>query len=228
MVWNTDKDILLCREMLVVEPYRYKEKTRERGVSWTQISDNLNLIPGFTVNIRAVRERFKLLEGKFKKKYSEELKATGISPDISELDTLLEEIIARMKEVTFEDDENKKKEQDDKKLGEDIRLQALETFAETRSRKPEDDVPCKKKKRSSGNETVSFLRERMANEEAFRERELEFKKNLQEDSNQTQTNMMNAMNNSMQQMQQVTASFIQAQTAQTQALYALLEKFSKE
>ena len=55
MVWNSDKDVLLCREMSVVEPYRYKEKTRERGVAWTQVSDNLNLIPGFNVNIRAVR-----------------------------------------------------------------------------------------------------------------------------------------------------------------------------
>ena len=228
MVWNGDKDILLCREILVVEPYRHKEKTRERGVSWTQISDNLNLIPGFTVNIRAVRERFKLLEGKYKKKNNEELKATGISPDISELDTLLEEIIARIKEVTFEDDGNKKKEQDEKKLGEDIRMQAMETFAETRFRKPEDDVPSKKKKRTSGNETVSFLRERMANEEAYRERELDLKKKSQEDANQTQTIMMNAMNNSMQQMQQVTASFIQSQTAQTQALYSLLEKFTKQ
>lgn len=234
MVWNDEKDVLLCREMLVVEPYQFKEKTRERGQAWTKISDNINLIPGFSTNMRAIRERFKLLETRYKKKNSAELKATGISPEISELDTLLEEIISRMKDVSFEDG-NKKKEQDEKRLGEDIRLQALETFAETRSRKPEDDTkPCKKRQRTSGSETVSFLRERMANEEAIRERELKLKKmklenqkTLQESVNQNQNNMMAMMNNSMQQLQQITAGFMQAQSAQTQALYSLLEKNSK-
>ncbi|XP_057300758.1 uncharacterized protein LOC130635443 [Hydractinia symbiolongicarpus] len=98
MVWNGEKDVLLCREMLVVEPYKFKEKTRERGQAWTKISDNINLIPGFSTNMRAVREPFKLLETRYKKKNNAELKATGISPEISELDTLLEEIISRMKD----------------------------------------------------------------------------------------------------------------------------------
>ena len=57
------------------------------------------------------------------------MKATGISPDISELDTLLEEIISRIKDITF-DDERRWKEQNEKKVGEEIRQQALETYAE--------------------------------------------------------------------------------------------------
>ena len=231
MVWNNVKDVLLCRELLVLEPYKFKEKTRERGNAWALVSENLNLIAGFSVNMRAVRERFKLLETKYKRKNNEELKATGISPEVSELDVLLEEIISRMK-----DDDNKKKEQDEKKLGEEIRQQALETYAETQKRKPEDASPQnKKRKRTSGNETVSFLKERMANEEIFREREmhvkeleLEHKRKTQEEAHEQQSNMLNMMNHSMQQMQQVTASFMQAQTAQTQALYSLLEKIAKE
>ena len=62
--------------------------------------------------MRAVRERFKLLEAKYKKKNNEEFKATCISPGESEIDVLLEEIIIRMKEITF-GDENKEKEQSD-------------------------------------------------------------------------------------------------------------------
>ena len=152
MVWNNDKDVLLCREILVVEPYKFKEKTRERGTAWTLLSDNLNQVSGFTVNMRAVRERFKLLEAKYKKKNNEELKATGISPD--ESDVLLEEIIIRMKEITF-GDENKEKEQSDKMLGKEIRQQALETYTETKKRKLlEDKSPTnKKRQRTPGNET---------------------------------------------------------------------------
>ena len=174
MVWNNDKDVLLCREILVVEPYKFKEKTRERGTAWTLLSDNLNQVSGFTVNMRAVRECFKLLEAKYKKKNNEELKATGISPEESEIDVLLEEIIIRMKEITF-GDENKEKEQSDKMLGEEIRQQALETYTESKKRKPlEDKSPTSiKRKITSGNETVSFLRERMEGENCYREREME-------------------------------------------------------
>ena len=173
MVWNNHKDVLLCREILVVEPYKFKEKTREMGAAWTLLSDNLNQVSGFTVNMRAVRERFKLLEAKYKKKNNEELKATGISPEESEIYVLLEEIIIRMKEIKF-GGENKEKEQSDKMLGEEIRQQAWETYTETKKRKPlEDKSPANiKRQRTSGNETVSFLRERMEGENWYREREM--------------------------------------------------------
>ena len=79
-----------------------------------------------------------------------------------------------MKDITF-DDESRRKEQNEKKLGEEIRQQALETYSETLSRKSDDDVPNKKRRRTSGNETVSFLREHMASGEVIREKELELK-----------------------------------------------------
>lgn len=56
-VWNDEKDTFLLREILLVEPYKHREKMRERGSAWTQLSDNLNSLPGFAVNMRSVRER---------------------------------------------------------------------------------------------------------------------------------------------------------------------------
>ena len=105
----------------------------------------------------------------------------------------------------------------------------------TLSRKSDDDVPNKKRRQTFGNETVSFLRERMASGEVIREKELELKQlefeqaqKARENAHDQQSNMMDVMKRSMDQMQQITSSFMQAQSVQTQALYALLERFSKQ
>ena len=42
---------------------------------------------------RSVRDRFKLLRQKFKKRMTAEERVTGISPEMSELDAIMEEII---------------------------------------------------------------------------------------------------------------------------------------
>ena len=44
MVWNNEKDELLCREVLLMEPYQYKARSWEQGNVWKQIADALNLI----------------------------------------------------------------------------------------------------------------------------------------------------------------------------------------
>ena len=46
MVWSTSHDVLLCREILVIEPYRYKVGTRERGQAWDKVASALNLVEG--------------------------------------------------------------------------------------------------------------------------------------------------------------------------------------
>ena len=63
MIWNDEKDVLFIREMVIVEPYKHKEKSRERGQAWQDLPDHLNELPGFTVSARAVRERFKDAQG---------------------------------------------------------------------------------------------------------------------------------------------------------------------
>ena len=73
------------------EFYKFKKGSNEKGRIWTQISQNLNSVVAvkFKVNQRAVRGRFDLLMGRFRQQSKEEAKVTGVSPEQTELDSLL-------------------------------------------------------------------------------------------------------------------------------------------
>ena len=93
MTWTLEHDTLLCRDILVEEPYQFKMGTRERGHSW-----DLNKIgqPHFMVDQRAVRDHFLKLERSFKRKMAEEELASGISPtEPTELEQAIQDIIER-------------------------------------------------------------------------------------------------------------------------------------
>ena len=64
MVWNDIKDEMLCKEILLFEPFKHKQRTKERGNAWTHIAGNLNQIKSedFNVDQRAVPERFTVLK----------------------------------------------------------------------------------------------------------------------------------------------------------------------
>ena len=79
MIWNAEKDEMLCREVILVEPYSKKPSTRERCQTWTVIAEVLNNVeqPIFNVTQRGVRERFALLEKHCKDRTREEVLASG-------------------------------------------------------------------------------------------------------------------------------------------------------
>ena len=79
MVWNDQQDELLCREILLFEPYKFKVRAREKGNSWKAIADNLNSLDGFKVDARAVRERYGVIKAHFEPKEKEEKRASGIA-----------------------------------------------------------------------------------------------------------------------------------------------------
>jgi hypothetical protein len=58
MEWSEEKDIILCQEVLNVEPFKAKERTAQRAQLWQQIADNLNQrhSPKLKVVKRAVRD----------------------------------------------------------------------------------------------------------------------------------------------------------------------------
>ena len=101
MTWSEENDdIMLCREILLEEPYTFKHGSREKGRCWDRIAEALNKIdkPKFIVDQRVVRDRFVKLEKACKKKTRDELRARGIAPnEPSELDQALEEIIEKSK-----------------------------------------------------------------------------------------------------------------------------------
>ena len=80
MEWKEEHDVLLCREILVSQPFKFNERTVERGKIWDEIGNRLNncQTSKFRVTKRSVRERFKLIKEKFKRKIQEEEKASGI------------------------------------------------------------------------------------------------------------------------------------------------------
>ena len=148
MTWTEEHDTLLCREILVEEPFSYRHGSRERGKCWDRIAESLNKIelPKFSVDQRAVRDRYVKLERAFKRKTREELRASGIAPDEpTELDQALEEINARSENAEQERDANREAKQQEmereKETAETMRRRAMESLSQTRSREG-----CKKER----------------------------------------------------------------------------------
>ena len=102
MRWTKDHDLILLKEILLFELYSQKRGSPERGRVWEQIAESLNgqredkIL--FKVSQRSVRDRFNVLKNNVTKRQREEERASGISPEISEGDEWLEDIIERFKE----------------------------------------------------------------------------------------------------------------------------------
>ncbi|PFX12139.1 ATP-dependent DNA helicase PIF1 [Stylophora pistillata] len=234
-------DVLLCREILVVEPFKAKPRRSLRGQLWTKIAHALNGLvdPKFSVTQRAVRDRLKKLKEQFLKKMAAEERGSGISPEVSELDTLVEEILdleSAYGECHEEDScEKKRKELADKENAEDLRLKAMESLKVTQKRKAEaDGNENTPKRRSNGSKGFRYLQEKMENDNNFREKqfelrrkELEREEKKEEREEKRHQDMVRMMQMQQQQMQQMHRSMMQAQTQQNQMFMALIEKLSK-
>ena len=89
MVWNTVRDEMLCREMLVVDPFiRTKKGTVERGTEWEEVADNLNKIQQVYVKVdkQALRDRYNPLSKELRNKLKREEKRRGIETDMTEVE----------------------------------------------------------------------------------------------------------------------------------------------
>ena len=182
MDWTEAHDSSLIREILIVEPFQFKSATVKRGQAWSQIAEILNSVelPNFRVNQRSVRERFSHLEKMFTKKMSNEEKASGISPpDLTGNENGLEEIIARKKETSLQqDNENessKEAQQVERLKAQETKKRCLETFVETKQHTEEETTP-KRRTRGSGSETISYLREKAEKDSELRKEELNLKR----------------------------------------------------
>ena len=70
MEWSEKHNIALCREVLVMEPFQFPYRSKERGEVWNEIASNLNGLVElkFKVTKRSVRDRLTLLQEKYKAK----------------------------------------------------------------------------------------------------------------------------------------------------------------
>ena len=173
MEWTEERDLCLCQEILVLEPFKAKKGSIARGQIWGQIAVNLNSlsVPQFRVKQRSVRERYNLLNEKFKAKMKHEEKASGIETDMSEMEKALEEIDE--KESAVEDYTLDKKAADTAKAAE-MRKRAMEG----QKRKSEENEVAKpaKSSRRNGGDTIAYLREKNEMTQKLKAEELSLQK----------------------------------------------------
>ena len=147
-------------------PTVQKKKSLQRSALWQKIADNLNAVkdPHFTVEKRSVRDHIGILVQRFKKQQAQELRESGISPERTELDAAIEQIIAFEESADTEqqeaNDENREKLQADRKKAEDVRKKAMETMRETKKRKCEEETTQAKKSRRKGANFTNFSERR--------------------------------------------------------------------
>ena len=198
-----------AREILLCEPFEYTAGSKECGSVWSKIATNLNPHPGFTVSQRAVRDRFGILEKKAKKRRREIENGTGISPEDSELDLALEEIIEKWEaadqEVQLDNQSKAKKLEKDKETAEEMLRMSMETLGASKKRKSDPDGSADKKrckKRRGGSDTVQFLKEHSEMEFRLKREELEAKKNEQSLLTEQQKQQQQMISMFQQQLQQ--------------------------
>ena len=184
MEWTDSHDVILAKEVRVCEPWRFKSRTVERGKVWATITQHLNDVEErgvkFSVSKKSVQEHFKLVLDKFKAKRKREEKLSGVNTEDTELDTLLEEINEKWEEAEASDlyVTNKQKADADRAIGEEIRKKAVEKLGETSKRKAAESEPAPKKSRRNSNETLDFLREKMASRQTEAERQAKIQQEM--------------------------------------------------
>lgn len=161
MEWTNKHDTLFSIEVRASDLYETRKGIPERGKLWDEFAARLNSLSHLKFNVikRSLRDRFNLLMSKFKAKKKEEESATGISPEMQEVDIVLEELCekeeaSKNKSATGN---KKQKPRQDKAKAEEMRLKAMETMGKTQKRGEKSDgvSPAnKKKKRKSTGDAI--------------------------------------------------------------------------
>lgn len=210
-------EIYLLREVLNLEPYKYKQSSGLRGKVWTTISDNLksNTQHEFKVSQRSCREKFQKVMDEFNKTCNEEERATGVDVDYDEYKQLCEDIKERIQDVGEEMEKEKQNEEEEKALVIDIRSKAMETLVETNKRKKSEEDSGKKSTRRKTGDTLEYLKQCMEfktkqldTEKELREKEIQLReaehKQQQQQQNMQNQIMMQVLQNQNTVLQQLT------------------------
>lgn len=216
MVWSTLHDEMLCREILVVDPFTgTKKSTVARGTKWEEVAQNLNKIQEvyFKVDKRAVRDRYNLLSKELRTKLKTEERESGIETDMTEVEVALEELIEKEDAAETEqrvvDNQKKMKDSQDRENAENIRKKAMERLGQTQKRQADEGESegKKRKKRSNGSDTLNFLREKNEQVQAIQKEEFDLRRQQLELESKKQDNFMQVMLHQQQQQQQQMQDF---------------------
>ena len=257
MKWSNQHDIMLLREMLLFQPWSYRYGSVERGQVWETIADSLNRInrPVFKVNQRSVRDRYHLLKKRFLKQTNAEHRASGISPEETEIDKALQNITEQFREADTEherlSEEKKRKAEEDVTKAEEFRKKSMETLSETQNRTKKQTPPRSKRPRNGGSDAMTYLREKAEKDATLKETELEMQKKqaekeavlkqaeidlrksehlerlkLHEDSMKQSQSMLKQLTESQTMQQQNMMLFMQQQQQQNALMLRMMEKLA--
>ena len=173
-----------------------------------------------------MRDKLKILERDFKKKERSEKNASGISPEKTELDQIMEDYLEQKEDQERESErvseESRDKVAKDKTTAKDMRNKAMERLSETKKRAGSD--LSKKKRKHNGNDTLEYLREASDRECELKKQELQF--NMEQEKRVQLPNKLlrfSKMKNQQEQFQTMLQMFMQQQQTQSQALLELLK-----
>jgi hypothetical protein len=160
--------------MVLFQPWLHKKGSTERGDTWANLAIRLGTCDKLTFRVtqRSLRDRYLLLERRYKTKVREEEKSTGISPKPTELDQLMEEIVGLFEEAEEGEESKKRKAEEEATQIQEMRKVSLESFKETRER---NHTEKPKKKRTSGADAIPFIK-KVQLDGKQKETELELKK----------------------------------------------------
>ena len=139
---------------MLFELWKYKLGSRERGNCLDRIAESLNQLqePFFNVSQKSIRDRLRLLERDFKRKDRFDQNASGISPEKSAINVIMEDYLERKEEQERESKKISDKTAKEKVSAELMRNKAIERLGEKKKRVG-DDQPRKKRKHTP-NETI--------------------------------------------------------------------------
>ena len=128
-----------------------KARTVERGKVWQKIADNFNshALLRFLVTKKSVREHLKLLLDKYRARIQKERRGSGVEVEETELHQALEEINEKWEAAEEQDIlllNNKKKTEEGRAMGEEVRMRACEKLSETMKRIGEGEGSSEPKK----------------------------------------------------------------------------------
>lgn len=144
--WKENHNILLLKEVISLEPYKFNKGSKERGQAWDKIAKNLNSIPnsGLNTTQRGVRTQYEKLMDEFHKKENKDKAASGIDSDYNEIDQLLNDVYEKATEaaeqMAEEAEEKEKAAIEEKKQIDDIRTKAMEKQGERQTCKRKSTV----------------------------------------------------------------------------------------
>ena len=186
MEWAEQHDALFCREVTAFELFTHKPTSKERGQCYDRIAESLSAVKDvyFKVDQRALRDRIQKLLKLHVSKRNREEKASGAEAEHSELDDLMLDIYDQHKQIENETSEASEKvkvaKDQDKLAAEEIRACAVERLSETRKRNLDkvdhgdqsQKISSNNKWRSSGGDTIAYLREKNKKDSALRPEEI--------------------------------------------------------